>query len=499
MTKSNKNLCSRVLSAIEHTPWAITPTALDMIISIANRGYSDPALAASIRADYQPSFIEDKPASVAVIDVMGPIFARADMFAQISGACSLETLERRLDEALYDDEVSAIILQIDSPGGQVTGTHEFAHYLKEAGEIKPIVAYVSGMACSAAYWICSATSHIYADRTASIGSIGVVATWTDDSKARSNAGLVDYEIVSSQSPNKRLSPKSTEGKAELQKNIDGLADIFIEDVATFRRVSTDKVMSDFGQGSTFLAEQAVDLGMADEISNLRDVIASVSAANQTILTKNTGASSSMLKNQSYSAKSKANEDDLEKNPTSNEGDDKKNAKEIEDEKAKSKKAKANDDEEKDIDLDEDEEKEPAADEDEYDDKEEPKSRQKAIAAFANQHPALYQAIVIRGARRERQRIGAIDELGIVGHDKLVHEAKYINPKTVAGTSLLVMRSERKQREVMADNYQSDASFKVSTDISSAASTVTGNNLSTSEQAALREISAGAKAEIGVKK
>lgn len=473
-----KKQCNRVLSFIGKTPWAIKPDALEKIISIANRSYSDPNLVAAIKSEQSLSIESTDNSDIAVIDIFGPIFTRADLFSDISGAASLDSLERRVDEALYDDSILAIVLRIDSPGGEVTGTHEFANYLDEACEIKPIVAYVQGMACSAAYWIASATSHIYVDKTAILGSIGVVAAWTDDSLARSAAGLTDYEVVSSQSPKKRLDPTTDDGRAELQIQLDGLADIFIDDVAAFRDVSRETVLSDFGQGATFLANDAIKIGMADEISNLRDVVASLSTTKTNNLNNiNSGVSQMGIKSNrdrlnfslKATGKSKA-DDDLD-------DDDKQGADDIDDDRKASE-----DDDTLDASEDDDEEEE---DEDER----EPAATKQAIAAFSRKNPNLYNAIVQRGARIERYRIARIEQLNIRGHEKLVHDAKFVQPLTAEQTSYAVLNAEKSIRSKLSDDYTSDASFRVSTSTAS----VTNNKEAAAKKSFLENVAAGARA------
>lgn len=509
---SQKKLCHRVLTFIGKTPWAIKPDALEKIISIANRSYSDPQLVAAIKSEQSLLITEsDDNSDIAVIDVFGPIFTRADFFSDVSGAASLDSLERRLDEALYDDSIKAIILRIDSPGGEVTGTHEFANYLDEACEIKPIVAYVQGMACSAAYWIASATSHIYVDKTATLGSIGVVAAWTDDSKARTAAGLTDYEVVSSQSPKKRLDPKLDDGRAELQKQIDGLADIFIDDVAAFRDVSRDKVLSDFGQGSTFLANEAITLGMADEISSLREVIAELTTADTSnnntnnLNNINNGVSQMGVKSkrdkQNFSlkatGKTKADDDEKEledKDPDetgAEDLDDDRNESSEDDEEDENVNAEDDDDDE-DVGAEDDEEKEESSEDD--DDDKETAATKKAISAFARKNPSMYRAIMKRGARKERRRIASIEQLNIVGHKKLIHQAKFKKRLTAEQTSYAVLRAEQKQRSKLSDDYASDASYRVPT-----STTGSQNKISAEQKSFLENVAAGAKAMLRGKK
>lgn len=270
--------CDRVISAITRQPWAITPDGLELVLGIAQRQISDHQSVLATPAERRESGKVQVRDGVAVISLMGPIFPRANIFMEISGATSIETLALRFGEALAAEDVQAIVLHIDSPGGQTTGVHEFAGQIFAARGTKPVVAYVSGVGASAAYWIASAAERVVVDATAMLGSIGVVAAWTDDKESRKSKGLRDYEIVSSQSPNKRLDPTSEEGRSALQRLLDATADIFIADVARHRGKRPATVAEQFGQGGVMLAAEAVKVGMADEVGSLENVIAALSHA-----------------------------------------------------------------------------------------------------------------------------------------------------------------------------------------------------------------------------
>jgi ClpP class serine protease len=138
---------------------------------------------------------------------------------------------------------------------------------------KPIVAYVGGMGASAAYWIASAADKIVAAPTAQLGSIGVIATYTDDRKAQEASGKTAISIVSSQSPKKNPDPSTDDGRAQIQQRIDAMARVFIGSVAENRGVSAAKVIADFGKGDVFVGADAVAAGLADEIGNFEAVVA----------------------------------------------------------------------------------------------------------------------------------------------------------------------------------------------------------------------------------
>lgn len=261
---TNKRVCA--LDLVAATPWAIEPDMLDTIRAIALReGEGVESLQAREGRPLTNARNVTMRDGVAVVPVTGPIFRYANLFTQISGATSLDVLAKDFAAALDDPSVTAVVLDINSPGGQVTGIADFAAQVHAAG--KPVVAFVDGMAASAAYWIASAASQIVMSKSAMAGNVGAVLsldTRKDPNKA---------EIVSSQSPNKRPDVATDAGRAQLQTMVDAHADVFINDVAAYRSMTPEAVIKDFNGGDVFIAAKAVAAGMADRVGTLDDVIA----------------------------------------------------------------------------------------------------------------------------------------------------------------------------------------------------------------------------------
>ena len=204
---------SNVMSAICKDPWLITPEALDVILMIANRSYNNPEAVSLKTGEPLPgNEMVTVRGDTAIIDIKGPIFRYANLFTQISGATSIEALAKEFNAALEDGNVKRIILDVDSPGGQVIGVPELAAIIKAAD--KEVIAYISGQGTSAAYWLASAANKLYVNDTAIVGSIGVAMN------IKEGAGKGVIEIISSQSPNKNISPETDAGKAHLQSVVD---------------------------------------------------------------------------------------------------------------------------------------------------------------------------------------------------------------------------------------------------------------------------------------
>jgi capsid assembly protease len=214
--------------------------------------------------------------SIAVLDVTGPIFRYANLMTALSGATSVETLARDFQVAADNPLVSQILLNVDSPGGEIGGISDLADLIYTTSRNrKPVTAFIDGLGASAAYWLASAAGKVYASNTSFAGSVGVVASITDRSGAQERQGVKTYTIVSSQSPRKVNDPATDEGRAALQEMVDSLGAIFVDTVARFRGVTTEKVLGDFGKGFVHPAHLAQKAGMIDGVTNFEALVESL--------------------------------------------------------------------------------------------------------------------------------------------------------------------------------------------------------------------------------
>ncbi len=127
---------------------------------------------------------------IGVVAIEGPILRKPDLFARIFfGATGSEDIGAALREAAGRDDIKAVFLHIDSPGGTVAGTPELADAVAALDKKKPVYAFSSGLMCSAAYWVASQARAIYATPSAQVGSIGVVQAVIDNSAALDKAGI----------------------------------------------------------------------------------------------------------------------------------------------------------------------------------------------------------------------------------------------------------------------------------------------------------------------
>lgn len=284
--------------------WALPPTMLADMQAIAMREIAAGRWEALTNKDgesLKAAPIVEVRDGVALIKVRGVVSRYASWMHDICGGTSTEALAKSLSASIDDPKVRAVVLWIDSPGGQVNGLNEMAEMIYQARGRKKIVAYVGGQACSAAYWMASACSEVVIDATAELGSVGTVAGFVIRPALE---GEQRIEIVSSNAPNKRLDPTSEEGQAAVQTIVDDLETVFIDATARNMAVTRDKVLADFGKGGTFIGAKAVKQGLAHRLGSLEGLIAELSGRQQartfpqtkaqTAATKNLGASTMPL-------------------------------------------------------------------------------------------------------------------------------------------------------------------------------------------------------------
>lgn len=235
-------------------------------------------LARSFAARAAAAPAAEAPATIALIPVSGMLLGRSvsSYFGTIAGQ---DALRARIATAAADSNVGSIVLYTDSPGGTVAGTAETAATVRQAAQVKPVVAVVDSIAASAAYWIISGASEIVLAPNAEVGSIGIMAMHLDQSRMMDRVGVTATIITSSQYKAERspFAPLSEEARAALKASVDEADTSFVADVALGRRTTPAAVAADFGRGRMVGADQAVRLGMADRVSTLTETIARLAA------------------------------------------------------------------------------------------------------------------------------------------------------------------------------------------------------------------------------
>lgn len=398
--------------------WAIEPDKLREIQAIyATHLRGDkidvPALEARLGrplANEQQRYTVE-PGGVALLPMSGIIAPKANLFMQVSGGLSTQMATKQLESAIADPRVKAVVLAIDSPGGNVIGTPEMAAAVRAMSAIKPIVTHSDGALASAAYWIGSAANAVYlSGPTVQAGSIGIVI----DRSFNPNATTREESIVAGKYKRvvKANEPLSDEARAIVQADVDYVYSLFVDDVAAFRNTTADRVLEYMADGRVFRGQQAIDAGLVDGIYTLDALLESMASDPE-----------------KFKARRKARFAPAHPNP-----------------KPAGARAEGAPPEPVLLEL-------PTP---------EPERTSMDRATLEQQHPALFAQLqsefAASGATAERERIQAVLAVGegLPGHEKLLGTLAYDGKTTAADASLAVLAAERSTRAAAIAAHKSDA-------------------------------------------
>lgn len=278
-----------VVAAVLNEVWAIEPRKLDQIVAFLEMRadgitLSEEEIRASMALRARSSFddfvqpldradgrmISDGVEVLGLYDTLGP---RLNLMMEFSGGTSTQKFGQALDRAIADPDVHAVLIEVDSPGGVTTGTEELRQKLLAARDRKPVVAVARGMMASAAYYIGSAASQVVATPSTEVGSIGVYMVTRDVTKAAEQQGVKFHvfragDLKASGNPYEALSEARMKA---VQARVDGPYTMFLSAVSENRGISVDQVKQNYGQGTVFLADEALRRGMIDRVASIAEV------------------------------------------------------------------------------------------------------------------------------------------------------------------------------------------------------------------------------------
>lgn len=261
------------------SPWAILPDRLCEIQEIYAthlRGEKidieaiEARLGRPLANDQQEYHMEQ--GGVAVLSISGVIANKANLFTRVSGGASSQVFARQVSGIRADTRVKGVVLDFDTPGGNVFGIPAAAAEIRKLASEKPVAAVSTGMMASAGYWLGSAANAVFlSGETDMMGSIGVVATHNYNPREK---GRVTTEITAGRY--KRIAtesePLSKEGRAYLQEQVDELYRAFVHAVAENRTTDPKSVLEHMADGRVFVGRKAVESGLADGIMSLDDLV-----------------------------------------------------------------------------------------------------------------------------------------------------------------------------------------------------------------------------------
>lgn len=217
--------------------------------------------------------------SVAVLPIVGPIGQnrRVDWASVYA-----DELQAQVLNLAANPSVGAIVLDINSPGGIVYGTPELAATIYSVRQTKPIYGVAAGMAASAAYWIGSQVTKLFAAPSAEVGSIGVWSGHVDLSRQLERFGIKVTLIAAGEYKveGNPYEPLTDEARADMQQGVDSYYADFLTDVARGRNTSVEDVRENFGKGRMIRVDKAKQKRMIDGVATLMEVVSTISSGSR---------------------------------------------------------------------------------------------------------------------------------------------------------------------------------------------------------------------------
>lgn len=290
---------ARVSSRLFNAPLMLRPEKAEMLcaalvdrLGIQKLDRIDASSLAAAQLRQQASdWMEEEPASparrqyqiesrVARVPIDGTLVHKLGGVSPWSGMVGYDCLAKVIADAQANKEVGAILLDIDSPGGEVAGCFAFAEKLRGMGARsggKPIVAFANEMACSAAYAIAASCDAIMTTPTGQVGSIGVWTMLVDMTKGLSKNGI-EVTMVRAGERKARGGPYEHADKAtfdKLQNWVDETWGIFADHVSASRPISKQAVLA--LEGDWYTGNDALGLGLVDAVDTPEAIFEAVAA------------------------------------------------------------------------------------------------------------------------------------------------------------------------------------------------------------------------------
>lgn len=269
---------NEMVAAIASQRWLITRDGMARIVSqLPAPGLAGPFAGDLFAARPEAAAARSRPSragSVAVVSIRGPIVRYDSWFTMLFGGTSVEWLGQQVRELAGDEAVGSILLDVDSPGGTISGLPELAAIIRAARDAKPVMTLTNDLNCSAAYWVSSQADEIVSVPEGLTGSVGMYMEHWDYSAMLAEEGI-GHEFVQAgrfKTEGHQFAPLSDEAREHIQGVVnDGYA-LFLADVAKGRGVTVKQVREGYGEGRFFAARDALAMGLVDRVGSFADAV-----------------------------------------------------------------------------------------------------------------------------------------------------------------------------------------------------------------------------------
>lgn len=210
---------------------------------------------------------------LAQIAIHGPMIKHAGFWETLFGYVGTDMVRAAVDHAANAEDISSIMLHIESPGGHVAGVHELAQSVRAANQKKPVAAYIEDIGASAAYWVASGARLITASPTAEVGSLGTLAVIADLSAMAAQTGIKVHVISTGKF--KGMGTPGTEVEdehlAEIQRRVNDVNAFFMAAVRQGRQMNAE-ALGQVNDGRVWIADRAKNLGLIDGVGTYEQAI-----------------------------------------------------------------------------------------------------------------------------------------------------------------------------------------------------------------------------------
>src|ERR1039458_1989494 len=232
-----------------------------------NLKLAEPELFKKIRGTLEPK-MELVKGGVAIVPVQGTLAYNPDLLEMIyDGVEDSRAVLKMLNESADDDNIEGVLLRVDTPGGMMLGGPEMADAVNAIKAKKPVVAHIGGLGASLGYMIASQATEVIANRSAIVGSIGVIASVTDYTALLEKIGIKFQYFTNAEAKFKAAGAMGTslsdDQKTQLQAQVDSAFQIFKGMVLAARPQVKESAM----QGQVFRGQEAKGVGLVDRVGN----------------------------------------------------------------------------------------------------------------------------------------------------------------------------------------------------------------------------------------
>lgn len=269
------NLLPHVAGRIFSAPLMISHAKLEVILGVLAPRLQGGTLAPKENAEPARRF-EVTPDGIAVIPILGTLVRRSMGLDALSGLTSYAELSAQFTQAVSNPSVRAILLDIDSPGGEAGGVFDLADQIYAARQVKPVWAVANEEAFSAAYALAASAERLYVPRTGGVGSIGVIAVHLDQSQADAEEGLKYTAVFAGKRKDdfSQHKPLADPARDSLQKEVNRIYGLFVQSVARGRSMDTESLRAT--EAALFFGDEAKTAGLADKLGTIETALADLS-------------------------------------------------------------------------------------------------------------------------------------------------------------------------------------------------------------------------------